>query len=253
MDVWCSTTWNPSSANTRVVTFSTCKSNGVSPSSPTSVVLAAATACAANPLLQVIVTFDDYPANVISAPTSAQCVVYCGTGMTINSWVWSPVVPSVSGLNTTSGHITGSTSVTITGTGFVTTTGATSVNLVAESGGSPLTGNVIVPATNVVVNSSTSITFATPPVISGSTYFVAVTTPGGTNAYGPNDIFTYTSVAPTLTGYSASSPTSGSTAGGTSITLKGTGFFTGAVVEFVEESGGVRALPRWSFPLRVWL
>jgi IPT/TIG domain-containing protein len=230
------------------VTFSTCLSNGVSPSSPTSVVQAAATACAANPLLQVIVTFDDYPANVISAPTSAQCVVYCGTGMTVNSWVWSPVVPSVTGLSTTSGHITGGTSVTITGTGFVSTTGATTVNLLEESGGSPLIGNMIVPATNVVVNSSTSITFVTPPVIAGSTYFVAVTTTGGTNPYVSSDVFTYTSVAPTVTGFTTSSPTSGSTAGGTSITIKGTGFFSGAVVEFVEESAGVQVTPTLEFP-----
>jgi hypothetical protein len=248
MDVWCSTTWNPSSANTRVVTISTCLSNGVSPSSATSVVLAAATACALNPLLQVIVTYDDYPANVISAPTTAQCVVYCGTGMTINSWVWSPVVPTVTGLSTTSGHITGGTSVTITGTGFVGTTGATTVNLIQESGGTPVVGNVIVPGTNVVVNSSTSITFVTPPVISGSAYFVAVTTPGGTNAYSSSDVFTYASVAPTVTGYSTTSPTTGSTAGGTSVTIKGTGFFTGAVVEFVEESGGVQSTPTLEFP-----
>jgi hypothetical protein len=239
MDVWCSTAWSPSSANTRVVTFSTCQNN-----------VAAAT-CAAKPLLQVVATFDDYPANVISAPTSAQCVVYCGTGMTINSWVWSPVVPSVTGLGTISGSIKGGTSVTITGTGFVTTTGATSVNLIGESGGTPLAANVIVPATNVVVSSSSQITFVTPPIISGSTYFVAVTTPGGTSAYGPsvsNDIFTYAAVAPAITGFGSSSPTTGSTAGGTSITLTGTAFFTGAVVEFVEESGGVKSSPTLEFP-----
>ena len=236
MNVWCSTVWNPSSANTRVVTFSTCQSS------------VSAAASAANPLLQVVATFDDYPTNVISAPTTAQCVVYCGTGMTVDSWVWSPVVPTVTGLSTSSGTIKGGTSVTVTGTGFVNSSGASTVNLIEESGGSPLPANVSIPGTSVVVNSSTSITFVTPSVISGSTYFVAVTTPGGTNAYGSNDIFTYTSVAPTITGFSSSSPVTGSTAGGTSITLTGSGFFTGAVVEFVEETGGVQNSPTLEFP-----
>src|SRR5487761_2626325 len=98
MAVWCSTAW---SACIGSVT---------------------AAACAQNPLLQAVVSYGDYPAG-ISPPTSAQCVVYCGTSMTINSWVWSPTVPTVTGLavsGTTpaTGPITGGTAVTITGTGF---------------------------------------------------------------------------------------------------------------------------------------
>jgi hypothetical protein len=230
VDIWCSTVWNPSSANTRVVTFSACPAS----QSPT------ASSCAAAPFLQVVATYDDYPSGVISAPTTAQCVVYCGTGMTVNSWEWSPVVPTVTGLSATSGPITGGTSVTITGTGFVS--GATSVNFVEESGGSPTGDNVVLSASSVW-NSSTSITATAPAVITGTKYFVTVTTPGGTSAYGSNDVFTYSLVAPTVTGFGSGSLTSGSTAGGTSVTVAGTGFVTGAIVKFTEESGGAAVSP----------
>ena len=77
MSSWCSTEWTPSSASTRVVTISTCLS---SESAPT---------CSANPYLQAVVVFDDYPPG-LSAPNPNACVVYCGTGMTVSSWRWSP-------------------------------------------------------------------------------------------------------------------------------------------------------------------
>jgi hypothetical protein len=73
--VWCSTAYNASSVNTRVVTFSACP------------VATSATACANSPILQAIVTFGDYPPGY-SAPTNTQCQVFCGTSMTVNSWKW---------------------------------------------------------------------------------------------------------------------------------------------------------------------
>jgi hypothetical protein len=238
VDVWCSTAWNPSSANTRVVTFSACPAS----QNPT------AASCALNPYLQVVATYDDYPSGVINPPTTAECVVYCGTGLTVNSWLWSPVVPTVSTLVTTpippdpspTALITGGASVTITGTGFVS--GATTVNFVEESGGTPTTDNVVLPATSVW-NSSTSVTATAPAVITGTTYFVTVTTPGGTSAYSANDVLTYQLVAPTVSGYGSGSSTSGSTAGGTSVAITGTGFVTGATVKFTEESGGSPVSP----------
>jgi hypothetical protein len=48
-----------------------------------------AATCSANPYLQATVVFDDYPPG-ISAPNPNACVVYCGTGMTVSSWRWSP-------------------------------------------------------------------------------------------------------------------------------------------------------------------
>jgi hypothetical protein len=233
MDVWCSTAWNPSSAKTRVVTFSTCLQVGVLNN-------ASAANCASTPLLQAVVTFDDYPAGV-SVPSLGQCVVYCGTGVTVNSWAWLPVVPNVTSIGTTSGSITGGTSVTISGTGFVPN--ATTVNFVEESADTPTGDNTIVPATVTSV-SQNSITASSPGVIAGTTYFVTVTTPGGTSADGP--VFTYLqNVAPTV---SSIGQTTGSSTGGTLVTINGTGFVTGATVNFVEESSGIPSTPAVSLP-----
>jgi hypothetical protein len=75
--VWCSTAWTPTSANTRLVTFSACP------------VTATAAACASTPSLQAKVIFGDYAAGK-SPPTTGECAVYCGTTMTVSSWLWSP-------------------------------------------------------------------------------------------------------------------------------------------------------------------
>ena len=116
------------------------------------------------------------------------------------------VAPTVTAINPTSGTTAGGTSVTITGTSF---TGATGVTI----GGTAATG--------VTVNSATSITATTPAHAAGAVS-VVVTTPAGSN--GANTLYTYVTPAPTVT---AINPTSGTTAGGTSVTIAGTNF-TGA-------------------------
>ncbi len=85
-----------------------------------------------------------------------------------------------------------------------------------------------VTATAVTVSSSTSIV-ATSPAESAGTVNVTVTTTGGTSATSSADQFTYKAVAPTVT---AISPTSGPTTGGTSVTITGTNFASGATVMF---------------------
>jgi formylglycine-generating enzyme required for sulfatase activity len=110
----------------------------------------------------------------------------------------------------------GGTAITITGTNL---TGASSVTV----GG--------VAATSVVVVSSTSITAVTPAGTAGAKT-VAVTTAGGTASL--TNGFTYVAPAPTV---SSVSPTSGSTLGGTAITITGTNL-TGASSVTV---GGVAA------------
>ena len=236
MTVWCSTVWNATSAQTRVVTFSTCLSSHT------------AAQCAQNPFLQAVVTFDDYPPG-ISAPTTAECVVYCGARMVVDSWLWSPVVPTVTGISVTgstspSGPITGGTAVTITGSGFVA---GAAVDFVEESGGVPANDNVVlsVPTTGVTVNGASSITAAAPAVTEGTTYYVTVTTPTGTSAYSANDVFTYQLVAPTVTGISL---TSGLVGGGNAVTITGSGFLNGATIDFVEESNGTPVSPAVSVP-----
>jgi hypothetical protein len=115
--------------------------------------------------------------------------------------------PAVSSVSPNTGSSEGGTSVTISGSAF---TGATAVKF----GG--------VAATSVTVNSDSSIS-ATSPAGSPGTVDVQVYTPYGTSSVVPADRFTYVA-APAVTGVS---PASGTSLGGTSVTISGSGF-TGA-------------------------
>ncbi|MFL6374365.1 MAG: IPT/TIG domain-containing protein [Pyrinomonadaceae bacterium] len=123
--------------------------------------------------------------------------------------------PAVTSVSPTSGSTSGGTSVTITGTNF---TGATAVSF----GGTP--------ATTFTVNSATSIT-ATAPAHAAGTVDVTVTTSGGTSAISASDHYTYNAPtpAPAVTNVS---PTSGTTGGGTSVTIAGTNFTGATAVSF---------------------
>jgi hypothetical protein len=121
--------------------------------------------------------------------------------------------PTVTGLSLTSGSTAGGTVVTITGTNF---TGASAVNF----------GTV---AASFTVKSDTRIT-ATAPSQAAGTIDVTVTTPSGTSSTGSADHFTYNAAAlPSVTGIT---PTSGSTAGGTVVTVTGSGFTGATAVNF---------------------
>lgn len=110
--------------------------------------------------------------------------------------------PTLTAVSPAQGSALGGTQLTLTGTNFVV--GATvSVGLAA--------------ATQVVVNSSTSITAVTPAGATGAAD-VSVTTSGGTATL--DDAFTYNPL-PTLT---AVAPGNGPGGGGTALTLTGTGF-----------------------------
>ncbi len=119
--------------------------------------------------------------------------------------------PTVSGLNLSSGPAAGGTLVTITGIGF---TGATAVDFGTTA------------ATNLTVVNDTTIT-ADSPAGTG-TVDVTVITPASTSAKSFADQFTYVA-APTVTGVS---PNSGPTAGGTTVTITGTGFTGASAVDF---------------------
>ena len=123
---------------------------------------------------------------------------------------------------------TGGTTVTITGTVF---TGATAVMFGSTA------------ATSYVVNSATSIT-AVSPAGSAGTVDVTVTTPGGTSAISAADKFTYLAI-PTVTGIT---PAAGPVAGGTTVTVTGTGFTGATVVKFGSTTGywSARSLPHLS-------
>jgi hypothetical protein len=128
--------------------------------------------------------------------------------------LWNPAqgpgaYTGVTGLSPSSGPGAGGTSVTITGTGF---TGATAVDFGTTA------------ATSFTVNSATSISAVSPA--GTGTVNVTVTTPSDTSATSSADEFTY---APTVTGLS---PSSGPGAGGTSVTITGTGFTGATAVDF---------------------
>ena len=119
--------------------------------------------------------------------------------------------PTVSSISPVSGTTAGGTPVTITGTGFLA--GAT-----VKLGGTSATG--------VSVSNSTTITATAPAHAAGAVSVVVTNTDNqsGTLTNG----YTYTNPAPTV---SAISPVSGTTAGGTPVTITGTGFLTGATVK----------------------
>ena len=118
--------------------------------------------------------------------------------------------PTISAISPVSGPAAGGTAVTITGTGFLTGAGVT------------LGGTA---ATNVVVVSSTSITAKTAAHAGGAVSVVVTNTDGQSGSL--SNGFTYTNPAPTVT---TISPVSGTTAGGTAVTITGTGFLAGATV-----------------------
>jgi hypothetical protein len=121
-------------------------------------------------------------------------------------------VPLLSAVSPTRGPITGGTAVKLSGQNFAS--GAT-----VTFGGAA--------ATNVVVVSGSQITANTPPDAQGSANIV-VTNPGGKSATLAKG-FTFLPPVPKVTGVS---PTSGTTAGGSAVTLTGQNFAPGARVIF---------------------
>ena len=121
-------------------------------------------------------------------------------------------VPHLSTVSPTSGPITGGTVVTLTGQNFA-------------SGAKVTVGGAA--ATNVAVVSGMRITAKTPHHEQGSANVMA-TNPGGQSATLAN-AFTFVAPAPTVSG---ASPASGTTAGGSAVTLTGSNFASGATVRF---------------------
>ncbi len=114
---------------------------------------------------------------------------------------------TVASISPSSGTIAGGTNVTISGSGF--TAGAT-----VSIGGTA--------ATNVTVTSGTTITCTTPAGSAGARD-VSVTESSQTVTL--SNAFTYVAPAPTV---ASISPSTGTTAGGTSVTITGTNFVNGA-------------------------
>jgi hypothetical protein len=119
--------------------------------------------------------------------------------------------PTLKKLSPKKGPAAGGTWVTITGTNF---TGATAVKFGSKE------------ATGFTVNSVNSIVATSPAGTTGIVH-VTVTTPNGTSVLSSHDEFRYG--APTVTGVS---PNHGPPAGGTKVTITGTGFERGSGTMF---------------------
>ena len=148
------------------------------------------------------------PAGSVGAVTIT--VTVSGQSGSLASGYTYIVAPTVSSVAPNSGLAAGGTAVTITGTNFA-------------AGATVKFGSTA--ATNVVVVSSTTITATTP---AGSAGAVTVTVTANGQSGSLTSGFTYV-VPPTV---SSVAPSSGSTAGGTAVTITGTNFVAGATVTF---------------------
>ncbi len=159
-------------------------------------------------------------------------VTSCGQTSPVNpsdEFTYTFPAPTVTGLSPSSGSSSGGTLVTITGTNFHNTDATTPATVSFGS----------VPGTGVTVVNSTTITVTSPAADPNSpcAVDVTVTSCGQTSPVNPSDEFTYTFPAPTVTGLS---PSSGSSSGGTLVTITGTNFHnTDATTPATVSFGGV--------------
>jgi hypothetical protein len=237
MDVWCSMQWQPQSSQTRVITYSVC------PSSVSNV------SCGAQPLLQAVVAFDDYPpglgtVSLTPVPCSSRTATNggtCGESQTQISWQWNPEVPEVSGLQYTSGTAGSSIPLTINGTDFVN---GMTVTFTEEANNVPygsdpnvMTLQNVTGVTCTTASTCSVIVPAPTNVTVGPSYFVTVTTPGGSSQAetmsgtypsgtpsGSYIVFSYGPPTPAVT--SLSGTTSGAITGGANVTVNGSGFYS---------------------------
>ena len=127
-------------------------------------------------------------------------------------------IPTIASLSRTSGPTTGGTQVTVTGTGFSSVASVKFGTTTAQS---------------FTVRSATQLV-TTSPVHAAGTAGVSVTTPGGSSPATPADLYKFTVSAPAV---SAISPASGPAAGGTTVTVSGSGF-TGATTVYFGTAKG---------------
>ena len=125
--------------------------------------------------------------------------------------------PTVTGVSPNSGPQGGGTSVTVSGSNLA---GATAVHFGTNAG------------TSISADTESSLTVISPA--GTGTVDVTVTTPNGTSVVNaPSDQFTY-NPPPTVTGVS---PSNGLAAGGTSVTVSGTGLTGATAVHFGTNAG----------------
>ena len=156
-------------------------------------------------------------------------------------------LPAVTGVSPASGSTVGGSTVTITGTGLahatvvrfggvagtITADGDTQITVTSP----PSTGTVDITATTAAITADSG------PQITGTgtgvgTVDITVTTPDGTSHPITADHYTYTAPQPAVTGVS---PDGGTTAGGTAVSITGTGLAGATVVRFGGVAGTITA------------
>lgn len=150
-----------------------------------------------------------------------------------DSYTYAHPVPAISSVTPGSGTIYGGTTVTLAGSGFDPATPGDTVDFGMA-------------AATVTAASTTSLTVVAPPGAAGSVP-VTVTTDGGTSNASS---YTYVASPPTV---SSITPASGSTAGGTVVTLLGAGFdptASGDTVTFGTSTATVTAASTTSLTVR---
>jgi hypothetical protein len=182
-------------------------------------------------LTSLKVISEDEVTGVVPAVTNAETVTvvvvmkgqsgqhYSGVASPPQPFTYESATPTVSSISPSSGPIAGGTAVTIKGSGFVT--GAT-VKIGSK-------------ASSVKVRSETEITAVTPSGSAGSDE-VVVSDERGTSSDGPR----YTFVAPPVPAVSSITPAEGSTHGGAAVTIKGSGFVSGATVKIGSKASSVK-------------
>lgn len=156
----------------------------------------------------------------VTIPVTMPCTTLEGTAITTSITLPATsgdicthaAIPVVTGVAPNAGPAAGGTSVTITGSGF---TGATQVDFGSANAASSFT-----------FDSDGQISATSPP--GAGTVDVTVTTPGGTSALSAADQFVY-SPLPVVSGVS---PDTGPIAGGTLVTITGSGFTGATEVDF---------------------
>ena len=186
MNAFCFTRWPVGGSSTRrQVTIYVC---------PTTF---SAAQCGLTPYLQVIVTFNDRPAsggfatcNPESTTSPSQWTT-CGTFMTINSWVFATIPPTLVSIQVP-GTITSpctTKNFTVTGTGFIS--GSTKVYFVSTvvSGATTILSSQ--QGTVLSMNASGTVMYGCVPNNSPSTATVMVSTPIGQSQNSPPVTISY--------------------------------------------------------------
>jgi serine/threonine protein kinase len=172
----------------------------------------------------------------------AVAIAVVGTVVAVGSTGSSPprpvTLPAITGVSPASGSTMGGTTVTITGTGLARATvvrfGGAAGTITADSGtqltvtSPPSRGTVTTAVISADSGAQSTATGAGTGTGTG-TVDIIVTTQDGTSHPTPADHYTYTAPRPAVTGVS---PDGGTTAGGTTVTITGTGLAGATGVRF---------------------